>query len=399
MIPSIRAAYNHEFTHRQYQDFLAGIAAEAGEAPVFKVAETPVFIPAQLTVQLKKACDEIIAVILRPEFKDITRNAIPHHLKVPHENSHPHFLVIDFAVCRDEDGSLTPRLIELQGFPSLFAFQELMARQFRTHFHIPANVDNFFGGLDKDSYFQLLRDVIIGEYQPEEVILLEVKPHEQKTRVDFYYTQQVLGIQPVCITELIQEGKKLYYESEGKRIQIKRIYNRIIFDDLLRQQEKLGKHVNLFQELDVEWITHPNWFYRISKYILPFIHSEFAPKAWFLHELPVIPADLENYVLKPLFSFAGQGVLIDVTQADIDKIQDPENWILQHKVQYAPAVETPEGAAYCEIRMMYVWPDHSPAPLLVHNLARISKSKMIGVTGGKPQNWTGGSCAFFEQPL
>ncbi|ACU63360.1 hypothetical protein [Chitinophaga pinensis] len=399
MIPSIRTAYNHQFTHRQYQDFLEGIAAEAGEAPVFKVAETPVFIPAQLTAQLRKACDEIIAVILRPDFKELTRNAIPHQLKVPHENDHPHFMVIDFAVCRDEAGELTPRLIELQGFPSLYAFQELMARQFRTHFNIPDTVNNFFGGLNADSYFQLLKDVIVGEYLPEEVVLLEVKPHEQKTRIDFYYTEKMLGIQPVCVTELIQEGKKLYYEKDGRKIQIKRIYNRVIFDDLHRQHDKLGKHVSLFQDLDVEWITHPNWFYRISKYILPFIHSEYAPKSWFLDELPVIPSDLENYVLKPLFSFAGQGVLIDVTQADIDKITDPGNWILQHKVQYAPAIETPEGPAYCEIRMMYIWPDGSPVPILAHNLARISKSKMIGVSQGKPQNWTGGSCAFFEDAL
>lgn len=399
MIPSIRTAYNHQFTHKRYQDFLSGIAAEAGEAPVFKVAETPVFIPAQLTAQLKKACDEIVAVIMRPDFKELTRDAIPHHLKVPHENDHPHFMVIDFAVCRDEQGALTPRLIELQGFPSLYAFQELMARQFKTHFSIPDTVDNFFSGFNTDSYFQLLKEVIVGDYQPEEVVLLEVKPHEQKTRIDFYYTERKLGIKPVCITELIQEGKKLYYENNGRKIQIRRMYNRVIFDDLHRQHDKLDKHVHLFQDLDVEWITHPNWFYRISKFILPFIHSEYAPKSWFLNELPVIPSDLENYVLKPLFSFAGQGVLIDVTLADIDKITDPGNWILQHKVQYAPAVETPEGPAYCEIRMMYVWPDNSPLPVLVHNLARISKSKMIGVSQGKPQSWTGGSCAFFEEEL
>jgi hypothetical protein len=397
MIPSVRTTYNHQFTHRQYNDFLSDIAAEAGEAPAFKVAETPVFIPAQLTARIQQACDEIVAVILRPDFKHLTRDAIPPDLKVPDENDHPHFMVIDFAVCRDEQGDLTPRLIELQGFPSLYAFQELMARQFRTHFTIPDTLSNFFNGLDGTTYFALLKEVIIGSCQPEEVVLLEVKPHEQKTRIDFYYTEQMLGIKPVCITALIQEGKKLFYELEGKRIQIKRIYNRVIFDDLHRQQELLDKHVHLFQELEVEWITHPNWFYRISKYILPFIHSEYAPKSWFLHELPVIPADLENYVLKPLFSFAGQGVVIDVTQADLDKISDPENWILQHKVQYAPAIETPEGPAYCEIRMMYVWPDDSPAPLLVHNLARISKSKMIGVSQGKPQHWTGGSCAFFEQ--
>lgn len=396
MIPSIRASYNYQFTQQQYEDFLADITAEAGVAPAFKVAETPVFIPAALTGKIVKTCEEIVDVILHPDFKTQTADAIPHALKVPHENDHPHFIVIDFAICRDEEGELVPQLIELQGFPSLYAFQELMARQFKTHFDIPAHLSNFFNGLDETSYLALLKQVIVGKHQPEEVILLEVQPEKQKTRIDFYYTRQRLGIQPVCITALIQEGKKLYYERNGQRIRVKRIYNRLIFDDLLRRQDTLGKHINLFQELDVEWITHPNWFYRISKYMLPLIHSEYAPKSWFLDKLPVIPADLENYVLKPLFSFAGQGVLIDVTQAHIDNIEDPENWILQHKVHYAPVIATPEGPAYCEIRMMYIWPDGAERPLLVHNLARISRSKMIGVSQGKTAQWTGGSCAFFE---
>jgi hypothetical protein len=396
MIPLLRTNYNEHFTTEKYQAMLAGIATEAGEVPAVKIAETPVFIPAALTAKLMTACDDVVNVILQPDFKELTRDAIPPGQKVPHENEHPHFLVVDFAVCRDEQGELTPQLIELQGFPSLYAFQELMARRFRQHFNIPPTVSNFFNGLNEASYFQLLKEIIVGPYHPEEVILLEVKPEEQKTRIDFHYTQQQLGIRPVCITALQQEGKKLFYDRDGVRTPVKRIYNRLIFDDLQRREDTLGPHINLFHELDVEWITHPNWFYRISKYILPYIHSEFAPKCWFLHELPVIPQDLENYVLKPLFSFAGQGVIIDVQQTDIDNIKDPENWILQHKVHYDPAIITPEGPAYCEIRMMYLWPDGAALPLLVHNLARISKSKMIGVSQGVPQPWTGGSCAFFE---
>jgi hypothetical protein len=394
MIPSIRTAYNQHFTQQRYQDFLNGIAAEAGEAPAFKVAETPIFIPAQLTAKLIQACEEIVNVIVRPDFKDLTKDAIPAGMSVPNESDHPHFLVIDFAVC----DHLTPQLIELQGFPSLYTFQELMARQFREQFNIPASVSNYFSGLDDDSYLALLQQVITGPYQPEEVVLLEVKPHEQKTRIDFYYTERKLGITSICITDLIQEGRQVFYLLNGVKTRIKRIYNRIIFDDLFRQQETLGAHINLFQDLDVEWITHPNWFYRISKYTMPFILSDFVPQSWFLHQLPLPPADLENYVLKPLFSFAGQGVVIDITQQDIDNITDPENWILQRKVQYAPAIETPDGPAYCEIRMMYLWPDGAERPILAHNLARISKSKMIGVTKDKSHTWIGGSCAFFEAP-
>ncbi|SFD64443.1 Uncharacterized conserved protein, circularly permuted ATPgrasp superfamily [Chitinophaga sp. CF118] len=398
MIPSLRTYYNQYFTQQHYQDFLNGMAKEAGEAPAFKVAETPVFVPGQLTAKLIQACEEIVNVIVQPDFKTLTSGAIPADMNVPDENDHPHFLIIDFAVCKNEQDVLTPQLIELQGFPSLYAFQELMARQFREQFNIPGTVSNYFNGMNDDSYLSLLQQVITGPYQSHEVVLLEVKPHEQKTRIDFYYTTHKLGIATVCITDLIQEGKKLFYLNNGSKIQIKRIYNRVIFDDLLRQQETLGEHVDLFQDLDVEWITHPNWFYRISKYTMPFIHSEFVPESWFLHQLPSLPSDLENYVLKPLFSFAGQGVVIDITQQDLDNITDPENWIIQRKVQYARAIETPDGPAYCEIRMMYLWPDGAERPLLVHNLARISKSKMIGVTKDKSDTWVGGSCAFFEAP-
>jgi glutathionylspermidine synthase len=396
MIPAIRTSYNQQFTPAQYQAFLEGITADTGVVPAFRIAETPVFVPAALSNKLVQACEEIVDVLLRPDFKTITQDAIPPALKVPHENEHPHFIVIDFAVCKTEEDTLVPQLIELQGFPTMMAFQEVMARQFKTHFDIPANFSNFFNGLDAASYYQLLKEMIIGPYALEEVILLEVKPEEQKTRIDFTSTEKKLGIATVCLTALIQEGKKLFYLRDGVKTPIQRIYNRIIFDDLQRQSDTLGEHVNLFQDLDVEWITHPNWFYRISKYIMPFIHSEYVPKSWFLHELPVLPADLENYVLKPLFSFAGQGVLIDVTPEDIDKIKDPENWILQHKVKYAPAIETPTGPAICEIRMIYIWLDGAARPVLVHNLARISKGKMIGVGFNSKDTWVGGSCCFFE---
>lgn len=396
MIPSIRTAYNKNFSDAQYQEFLEGIAADAGVAPAFRVAETPVFVPAALGSKLVQACEEIVDVLLRPDFKTITQDAIPPDLKVPRENDHPHFIVIDFAVCQTDDGQLVPQLIELQGFPTMLAFQEIMARRFKTHFNIPDSLNNFFNDLDEAAYYRLLKDMIVGDLPPEEVILLEVKPHEQKTRIDFYSTEKNIGIPVVCLTELTQEGKKLFYQRDGVKTPVQRIYNRIIFDDLQQQADGLGDHVNLFQELDVEWITHPNWFYRISKYMMPFIHSEYVPKSWFLHQLPVIPSDLENYVLKPLFSFAGKGVLIDVTQEEIDGIKDPENWILQRKVKYAPVIDTPTGPAICEIRMIYIWQDGVARPMLIHNLARISKGKMIGVGFNSKETWVGGSCCFFE---
>jgi hypothetical protein len=285
----------------------------------------------------------------------------------------------------------------MQGFPTLFGFQVYYPEVLERHFPIPARYSNYFNGLQKETYLAALRDVIIGNHAAEDVVLLEIKPHEQKTRIDFYCTQDYLGIEPVCLTELIQEGKALYYHKDGRKIRIKRVYNRIIFDDLRAQRDSLGNIPDITSELDVEWIPHPNWFYRISKYTLPFIRHPHVPQTFFLNEIKQLPEDLGQYVLKPLFSFAGQGVVIDVTQDDIDHISDPENWILQRKVKYADIIDTPDIPAKAEIRMMYIWKDGASRPLLATNLARMSKGKMIGVRYNKDKEWVGASVCYFEK--
>jgi hypothetical protein len=237
----------------------------------------------------------------------------------------------------------------------------------------------------------------VGDTPVENVILLEITPHQQKTRVDFYCTQELIGIEPVCISDIYAEGKDLYYDNKGRKTRIEKIYNRVIFDDLKANKERLGDIIDITEDWNVTWITHPNWFYRISKYTLPFIKHPCVPETFFLNELKQPPADLENYVLKPLFSFAGQGVVIDVTMDDITSINDPENWILQRKVKYADVIRTPDGGAKVEIRMMYIWKDGTARPELVTNLSRLSKGKMIGVRYNKDKEWVGASVAFFEQ--
>lgn len=396
MIPSIRQAYNKQFSAARYAALLQGLTAESGVTPDFRVAETPVFIPASLTRQLLDAGDAVNALLMRPDFKELTAAAIPAQLHVPKEDAHPQFIIIDFAVTRNENGELAPQLIELQGFPSLFAFQEMLARQYRQHMEVPQGMNNFGSGLDVRSYTELLRKTIMGGHDPASVILLEVLPQQQKTLIDFVCTEKMLGIPTVCVSDLVQEGKKLFYKQNGQLLPVKRIYNRVIAEDIERNRGLLGDTVHFQHEMDVEWAAHPNWYYRVSKYLLPHIHGPFAPKAWFLHEIPVLPQDLHNYVLKPLFSFAGQGVIIDPAPEDADRIKDPENWILQQKVAYAPVIETPTGLAKCEIRLMYCWPDDAPAPILAHNLARLSKGKMIGVNFNRDHDWVGGSSCFFE---
>jgi hypothetical protein len=317
---------------------------------------------------------------------------------VPNENDHSHFIAFDFGICINEDGEYEPQLIEMQGFPTLFAYEVLLDDIYRKHFEVPDNYSAYLGGHDEESYVKLLTEIILGDHDPENVILLEIFPHEQKTKIDFYCTQDYTGIKPVCLTELIKEGKKLYYLNDGKKTEVKRIYNRIIFDDLFQQNPYVQqKGQLLFEELDVEWAPHPAWFYRISKYTLPLIHHPYVPATFFLNEIKQLPADLENYVLKPLFSFAGQGVVIDVSKKDIAKVKEPENWILQRKVKYADVIDTPDVPAKAEIRIFYFWKDGEARPVPANNLARLSKGKMIGVRYNKDKEWVGGSLCYFEK--
>ncbi len=397
MVPALRKKFNESFTKEKYEAFLEDLNSKHPGAIEFRVAETPIFIPKAFGQKLIDACESIADFITDPKFKQLTDRSIPKSDYVPKENDHAHMIAFDFGVCINETGELEPQLIEMQGFPTLFGFQVYYPNVIKKHFDIPGNFTQYLATYDEASYLKDLREVIVDGVPVENTILLEIKPHEQKTRIDFYSTQDYLGIQPVCITELIQEGKNLFYIREGKKTPVKRIYNRVIFDDLQAQRNTLGKHVDITQELNVDWVPHPNWFYRISKFTLPFIRHPYVPKTFFLNEVKQIPKDLENYVLKPLFSFAGQGVVIDVTGKDIENVKDPENWILQRKVKYADVIKTPDDPAKAEIRMMYLWKDGWERPKPAINLARLSKGKMIGVRYNKDKEWVGGSVALFER--
>ncbi len=399
MIPSLRQQFNTAFTKEKYEAFLEDLHKGYPGAIEFRVAETPVFVSRGFAEKLYDACESIIDLICSDQFKNITHRAIPETENVPNEKEHCHMIAFDFGVCTNASGELEPQLIEMQGFPSLFGFQVYYPEVMRRHFNIPESFSQYLGNYTKESYTNDLRDVILGHHKPENVILLEIKPHEQKTRIDFYCTRDLVGIHPVCITELIQEGKKLFYihPETKEKTAILRIYNRVIFDDLKAHKETLGKFVDITQELEVEWVPHPNWFNRISKFTLPFIKHPYVPTTYFLNEIKQMPADLENYVLKPLFSFAGQGVVIDVTREDIDQVKDPENWILQKKVTYAEVIDTPDIPAKAELRLMYLWKEDWARPKPAINLARLSKGKMIGVRYNKDKEWVGGSTGLFEK--
>lgn len=396
MVPSIRQAYNQAFTQERYEAFVKYLNDKFNYEIEFRIAETPFFCDKAFTKKLIEGGEQIVDVICRQNIKQLTQRAIPPQFNVPGEGEHPTMLAIDFAVCEGKDGELIPQLIEFQGFPSLFAFQQIISPAYKDFFWMPDNYSYFFHGLDQETYLEKLGNLLLNGHDAKEVILMEIEPEEQKTKVDFYATSHFFGIQSVCLSQVFKEGNHLFYLNNGEKTQIKRVYNRVIFDELERKPHfKPGFDMTL--DVDVEWVGHPNWFFRTSKFTMPFINSPYVPQTRFLNEIDPIPNDLENYVLKPLFSFSGTGVVFDVKREDIDAIQDRENYILQRKVSYAPALDSPTGPVKCEIRLLYIWPEADKRPTLCTNLIRLSKGVMMGVKFNKDKTWVGGGTAFFEQ--
>lgn len=393
-----RQQYNAQFTPEKYAAFLDTVNTAFGEPPTFRVCETPVFVPKAIKKQLLQGIEDIFAALQQPDFRQRSEAALPAHLQVPGEDSHTQFMQLDFGICRDAQGNYIPQLIEMQGFPSLYFFQHLLAEAYRQHFDIPADYHHLFGGLEAETYLETLREVIVGDSKPENVILLEIEPEKQNTRIDFWGSRKHLGIKVLCLSKLKREGRDLYYlDDDGRRIGVERIYNRIIFDELEKRND-LPREWDLTTEVNAEWVGHPNWFFRISKHTLPFLNTPFVPQTLFVNELKSIPGDLENWVLKPLFSFSGQGVKINVTRQDVENVDDPGNFILQRKVDYVPCIETlnPAEPSKCEIRMMILWDKKWDKPRLVNNLIRLSKGEMIGVRYNQGKDWVGASVGFFE---
>ncbi|MFZ1321014.1 MAG: hypothetical protein WAT71_05615 [Ignavibacteria bacterium] len=395
MIKSLREKYNAEFKQEEYEAFLKDIDSYFDRKVDFKIAETPIFLPDELVKEILTASNEILEMIQSDEFKEYSKNALPEGISVPNEDEHTSLLAIDFAVCKDENGNLIPQLIELQGFASLYCYQEMLNHMVKKHFNIPDEFTNHFSGLDNEGYKKILKETIIGDTDPENVILLEIEPEKQKTFIDFLCTEKYLGIKYVCITKIIKEGRNLYYDNNGKKTLIKKIYNRVIYDELAKRKD-IKYNFRFTDDLDVKWIAHPNWFFKISKYSMPFLKSKYVPETKFLSEYKEFPADTENYILKPLYSFAGSGVVFDVTKETLKSIPEEErsNYILQKKINYEPVIETLDDPAKAELRLLYVWNDK---PILINNLVRLSKGKMMGVDFNKEKTWVGSSIAYFRK--
>jgi len=394
MDPELRSRFNADFAPEKYAALLHCVNETEKWPADFRISESPIFLTREFTAEVTRAANAIVDLTRTLEFKRHSQSAIPKGLEVPNESAHPNFLVIDFGICAESD-RLVPRLIELQAFPSLFGFQLLVLHCLRKAYPaIPRNWTSSFGGIKDNAYIELLRRTIVADANPENVILLEIEPEKQKTRIDFAATETLLDIRSVCLTKIKKRGRQLFYERDGNEVRIDRIYNRVIFDELLRRPE-LGIGFGFHDDLDVTWVGHPNWYFRISKHSLPFLKTEHTSPAFFADEFRG-DARIGNYVLKPLYSFAGLGVDIEPTREKISGLTNPHEWILQKKVDYAAFVPTVDGPkSKAEIRMMFIWPENGE-PILVNNLVRMSQGKMMGVDFNKDKTWVGSSIALHE---
>lgn len=397
---SERDLFNARWSEELFTSYRTRLEQQVGPIP-FQLAETPFFISKELRDFMFTSANAIVAQLAEPALLEKLRGAVPERFFVRGEPALPDCAQVDFAVVQNDDGSFEGRVVELQAFPSLYAMMTLMADAWAEQMNAFPELEGpwtAFNGKTRAEALEQMRRVIVGDHDPREVVLVDVEPEEQKTVPDFVTTRLFFGVESCCITKLERDGRNLYRrDASGERVRVRRIYNRVVFDEL----EKKGLQVPFAwgDDLDVEWASHPNWYWIWSKYALPYVKHRAVPKATFLHEMKEIPSNLGDYVLKPLFSFAGAGVILDPTQADIDNIPEGERsgWILQEKITYASAFNAPDGGSVkAEVRVMLLRdaPGEMPAPLLC--LVRLSRGKMLGVDFNKGFRFVGGSVGMWR---
>jgi hypothetical protein len=395
MIEGRRQAFNQAWSQAQYDRLLALVTeAGGGSAPTFPIAETPCFVTRAFIDDLARTGAELIGQLdANLTYTSAANQMVPERFSGPGEDPVPRFVQVDFGLIRTPDGRLEPRLVELQAFASLYGLQRVLADAYREAFGLPG-FDIYLGGHNQTTYEAIVGNAILGGHDPVEVVLMEIEPRWQKTWPDFAVTEHVWGVRAVDTSEVRREGRQLFYDRDGRRVRIRRIYNRVIPDELDRKAVELP--FDYRDDLDVEWAGHPAWYFRISKFSIPWLRHPCVPKTWFLHEIGRMPSDRENYVLKPLFSFAGGGVVFGPTDADLASIPDEEtmNYIVQERLQFAPVIDTPHGPTQVEIRIMYVWSDEL-RPVLP--LLRMGRGRMMGVDHNQGLRWVGSSAALIEE--
>ncbi len=399
MLQPNRDRFNAHFTATQYANLLDRLTTETGTAIEFRVAETPCFFPQSLLNELAETGAALTHQLLdNPAYMQASSQTIPERFHVPNENPQPNFMTVDFGLVRDPDGGLSPKLVELQAFPSIFGYQDILARQYIEAYNLDPNLTCYLDGLTGQTYWQLLHQVIVGDHDPENVVLLEIDPDSQKTLPDFHVHEDKLHIQTVDIAKLRKRGNRLFYQRAGREIPIHRIYNRAIVEEL--ERKKIQLPFDYRDSLDVEWAGHPNWYFRISKFSLPFLNHPSVPKAvflddWFDHRnTEGLPHQRDQLLLKPLYSFAGKGIQFAPTDADLNAIPpaDRHLYLLQQRVAFEPVIQTPHGPTQAEIRIMYLWPDGGALQPAI-SLVRLGRGLMMGVDHNRDRQWVGSSAA------
>lgn len=393
MIPALREEFNRNYTPEKYRELLRALDAASGTHIGFRVSETPCFVPYGIIDQMAQYGRELVSQLVDSrEYRKLSDVTIPAEYNVPNEAPLPMFVQVDFGLVRGVSGELEPKLVELQAFPSLYGYQPAAAHQYAETYGLSQQLGIYLSGCDRDAYWRLMRQLIVGDHDPTNVILMEIDPDSQKTLPDFLITRRELGIAIIDILSLIKRGNQLFYKKDGREIEVRRIYNRCIVDELQRKNVTLP--FDFRDDLDVEWAGHPNWYFRISKFSIPYLQHPSVPRTWFLDQLPAFPEDHENFLLKPLYSFAGVGIKFAPTPSDIEAIAPGQrhNYILQERLHFEPVIATPHGPTQMEIRMMFVWPEGGQlTPVLP--LVRMGRGIMMGVDHNKNLEWVGGSAA------
>ena len=422
MIPELRQSFNRMYSADRYAALLSWLEKQCGVKVEFRVAETPIFVPLSMLDAMAAAGMELAKILIGwPEYLVAAQNAIPDRYRVAGTDAHPHFLTADFALVGDGNGGMSPRLVEIQAFPSVYGYQSVLAAGYREVYGLDSSLGWYLSGLTETSYWDLFCRTVLGTHDPESVVLTEVDPQHQKTRPDFEITSRRLGIAVVDISSLEAAGNKLHYRNRhGKLVPIERIYNRAIADELMARKIQLP--FDLTREWDVEWAGHPNWYFLISKFSLPWlsrppVRHPVVPAAVFVDEflsgrgreqlrdagVSIPDSDgrettYRNLLLKPLFSFAGKGIQFEPTRGELEAIPEGERggYLLQQRMDFAPTIETPHGPTQAEIRILYLWPDRGTlTPAL--SLVRLGRGKMMGVDHNRDKEWVGGSAAFFPR--
>jgi hypothetical protein len=422
VIPEFRQSFNDKFSTGKYDALLRLLETRSSTKIEFRIGETPVFLPRVHLDQMADAGQVLASRLLSDSaYLQAARRAIPKGFCVASETVHPNFLTADFAFVVNKDGNLRLRLVEIQAFPSVFGYQEMLSSAYREAYDLPHRLGSFLSGLDEESYWTLLRQVIVAGHDPENVVLTEVDPLHQKTLPDFKITAQRLGIAVVDIATLEPIGDTLHYRNgQGRLTPISRIYNRAIADELIVRKIELP--FDLTRSWNVEWAGHPNWYFLISKFSVPWLcdsadKDPIVPPAVFLSDFLAgpgreklaaagvpLPSDrgpetvYSEVLLKPLFSFAGKGIEFEPTQALLESIPEGRrsDFLLQQRMRFEPTIQTPRGLTQAEIRILYIWPERGNlTPAL--SLVRLGRGKMMGVDHNKNQEWVGASAAFFPQ--